>query len=93
MKPIPQSPSTENVPTQRSKESPDQHHHRLPDRLTTQSVLRPLRIISFWIAVILPFLYLPLLGTGFESQPEIVAFLLLVAVNIVALLVGHRHNN
>ncbi|MBB6644993.1 hypothetical protein [Halobellus ruber] len=50
----------------------------------------PLRFVAFWVAVALPFLYLPLLVGGLEGgQPA--AFAALLAANAVALLVGHGY--
>ncbi|MDQ2054737.1 hypothetical protein [Halobellus sp. H-GB7] len=51
----------------------------------------PVRFVSFWAAVALPFLYLPLLAGGLEgSEPN--AFVALLAVNAVALVVGHSYH-
>ena len=50
----------------------------------------PVRFVAFWIAVALPFLYLPLLVGGLQgSEPAVFAALL--AVNLVALVVGHGY--
>jgi hypothetical protein len=57
-----------------------------------QSVLATLRMICFWGAVTLPFLYLPLLAFGLQTRSEIGAFAVLVAVNGIALVVGHEYN-
>lgn len=54
-------------------------------------VLAPVRVVSFWIAVALPFLYLPLLVTGLETPTVTAAFLALLAANAVTLFVGHPH--
>lgn len=56
-----------------------------------ENVLSPVRIVAFWVAVTLPFLYLPLLVTGLNDTATTTAFLALLAVNAVALLVGHPH--
>jgi hypothetical protein len=47
--------------------------------------------VAFWTAIVLPFTYLPLLVAGFESSSMFAAFLSLVALNLLALLVGHPH--
>jgi len=49
------------------------------------------RQVAFWTAVVLPFTYLPLLLAGIESSSMFVAFLSLVALNLLALVVGHPH--
>lgn len=56
-----------------------------------ESVLSPVRVLAFWIAVALPFLYLPLLVTGLENTATMSAFLALLAANAVTLYVGHSH--
>lgn len=53
-------------------------------------VSAPVRFVAFWLAVALPFLYLPLLASGLEGQQPTV-FGTLLALNSVALLVGHGH--
>ena len=57
----------------------------------TIDVLAPVRVFSFWVAVALPFLYLPLLVTGLETTTVTMAFLALLATNAVTLFVGHPH--
>jgi len=60
-------------------------------REASKHILSPVQALSFWIAVALPFLYIPLLATGLTSRPLIGAFLALLLCNAVALLVGHPH--
>ena len=50
----------------------------------------PIRFVAFWVAVALPFLYLPLVVGGLNGS-EPTAFLALLATNVVALVVGHGH--
>jgi len=57
----------------------------------SQSLLAPIRGVAFWIAIALPFLYMPLLVSGLRSSSVKLAFGVLVATNAVALLVGHSH--
>jgi len=56
-----------------------------------ESLLAPVRGIAFWIAIVLPFLYIPLLASGLNSTAVLTAFAVLVACNAVALFVGHSH--
>ena len=56
-----------------------------------KSLLAPIRGIAFWIAIALPFLYVPLLASGLDSTAVLTAFTALVACNAVALFVGHSH--
>lgn len=60
-------------------------------RAASRHVLSPVRAISFWIAIALPFLYLPLLAMDLTKQPVIGAFLALLLCNAVTLLIGHSH--
>jgi hypothetical protein len=53
------------------------------------AVVSPLHRIAFWAAITLPFLHLPLLVSGLESETHVLAFVVLLACNVVALLVGH----
>lgn len=52
---------------------------------------RPLTGFAFWAAIALPFLHLPLLVTGLETTRMTAAFIVLLALNVVALVVGHSH--
>lgn len=54
-------------------------------------IFAPVRVLSFWAAVALPFLYLPLLLTGLENSAVTAAFLTLLLTNAVALFVGHPY--
>lgn len=56
-----------------------------------QTVAWLVRAIAFWLAIALPFLYLPLLVGGFEARAEMFAFAGLVVLNLVALVVGHEY--
>jgi len=62
----------------------------LPD--VDERVLAPITGIAFWSAIALPFLHLPLLlATGLSDSATATAFLVLLALNVVALLIGHPH--
>jgi hypothetical protein len=61
-----------------------------PLRRSLEVVTAPLRFVAFWVAVALPFLYLPLLAGGLEGQQATV-FVGLLFVNATALLLGHEH--
>lgn len=56
------------------------------------SLLRPLARIAFWAAIVLPFLYLPLLVTGLDGGAETTAFVALLVCNTVAIYVGQYHS-
>lgn len=67
--------------------------HRLPSipRNGIVAVQQPARAIAFWSAIALPFLHLGLLINGLSTPAEIVVFMGLLAVNLVALYVGHSY--
>lgn len=48
--------------------------------------------VAFWTAVVLPFIHLPLLATGLDSASVAVAFAALLAVNVVAVVLGQPHH-
>jgi hypothetical protein len=54
-------------------------------------VVRPVTAVSFWLAIVLPFLHLPLLATGLGSADAATAFGALVGLNVLALLAGHPY--
>ena len=56
-----------------------------------ETVFAPVHAVAFWIAVILPFLYVPLLASGLSSTATIEAFFALLVANAIALLIGHPH--
>lgn len=55
-------------------------------------VVTPLRLLGFWSAIALPFLYVPLLATGLERPEELWVFLTLLAANVVAVGIGHSYS-
>lgn len=55
-------------------------------------VFTPVRAVSFWSAIALPFLYVPLVATGLETEAELSVFLALLAANVVAIALGHSHS-
>lgn len=53
--------------------------------------VRPVEAIAFWTAIVLPFLYVPLLFYGLETTAELATFFGLLGLNLVAFAVGHRY--
>ncbi|RXK51592.1 hypothetical protein [Halorientalis pallida] len=49
--------------------------------------------LAFWSAIVLPFLYLPLLAYGLRSSSIVGAFVGLLALNVVAAVIGHRYHD
>jgi hypothetical protein len=58
----------------------------------TLALRATVRGMSFWAAILLPLVYLPLLSGGLGSQTGFI-FISLLAVNLIALFVGHNHTN
>lgn len=61
------------------------------DSFGIDSPSKTLQAMAFWSAIILPFLHVPLLSTGLTSPSEAHAFVVLLALNTVALYAGHPH--
>lgn len=54
-------------------------------------LVRPVVVLSFWLAVFLPLVHLPLAATGLETTTELAQFLALLGLNAAALVLGHGH--
>lgn len=61
----------------------------LGERSLIDLVTGSLRRVAFWAAIVLPFLHVPLLASGLESEGTITAFATLLVLNVVALVVGY----
>lgn len=55
------------------------------------NVAVPVRTLAFWTAVVLPFVYLPMVLGGFESGSRVGLFVGLVTAHALALSLGHGH--
>ena len=62
-------------------------------RLTQRQLPLPrvVEAVAFWSAIVLPFVYLPLLLVGLTSVTLQFLFAVLVALNAVMILLGHRY--
>lgn len=49
--------------------------------------------LAFWSAIVLPFLYLPLLAYGLRNSSIMGVFVGLVALNVIAAIIGHRYHD
>ena len=58
-----------------------------------QTLAAPLELLGFWSAIALPALYLPLLLTGLDTTSELVTFLGLLGLHLVALVVGRSYRS
>jgi len=59
----------------------------------TRMIAVSARALAFWTAIALPVLNLTLLARGLSTPSETVSFLVLLAANLIALLVGHPHRS
>ncbi len=64
-----------------------ERQHRL-----LRSVKGPAQFLSFWVAIALPFVHLPLLAQGLGDPTVTLTFFVLLAVNVFALYLGHGYN-
>lgn len=55
-------------------------------------IRRPLSALAFWSAITLPVLYLPLLATGPDTTGDLITFLALLGLHVLALIGGRNHN-
>lgn len=66
---------------------PDAADHRL-----LRSLKSPIQFFAFWAAIALPFVHVAVLAHGLTGPDVILAFVALLAANLVALYVGHGYN-
>ncbi|ELY55060.1 hypothetical protein [Natronolimnohabitans innermongolicus] len=74
----------------RSGPEPDRQRDQSSHTLL-QSLKGSTQFLSFWVAVGLPFVHLPLLAQGLGNPQNTLAFLALLVVNVFALYVGHGY--
>ena len=67
------------------------HSKRQGGRSHWKAIGRGLRALAFWIAVMLPLAYLPVLY-GAISLPGLESLLALLIVHVVSVIVGHDHS-
>lgn len=68
----------------------DQHGSRL-SHVLCHAPTRPVVSGAFWLAIVLPFVHLPLLLAGVDTPGRLGAFFGLLSLNVVCLAVGHHH--
>lgn len=69
---------------------PDRQHEQYSHWLL-HSLKGPTQFLSFWVAIALPFVHLPLLAQGLGDPQVTFTFLALLAINVFALYVGHGY--
>jgi hypothetical protein len=55
------------------------------------TIVTPFRFVGFWSAIVLPFAYIPLLFTDLQG-PTLTAFLVMLALHVVAIVAGREYN-
>jgi len=73
-----------------SSPEPEAQHDR--SNWLLRSLKGPTQFLSFWAAIALPFIHLPLLAQGLGDPDVTLVFLLLLVANVFALYVGHGYN-
>ena len=73
-----------------SSPEPDRQHDQRSRRLI-RSLKGPTQFLSFWVAIALPFVHLPLLAQGLGNAQVTLTFLTLLTMNVCALYVGHGY--
>ena len=63
----------------------------ISDHSVPKLLAQPIRRVSFWAAIVLPFMHLSLLTMGLDSQSMLTAFVTLVGLNVVTLYFGHQY--
>lgn len=71
-----------------STDSPSHGHRRVVGALS-----EPLSALAFWSAVALPLLYVPLLAAGLGSARDLLLFLGLFVLHLVALVGGRSYGS
>lgn len=61
------------------------------DRRSALAVTPSLTAVSFWVGTLLPIVYLPLLLAGVDSGMRFGLLVALLALNVVALVLGHDY--
>lgn len=61
-------------------------------RRATAAVGGPLRAAAFWSAVLLPFVYVPLLLLGLDTRRRAGLFSVLLLAHVLTLLLGQSHS-
>lgn len=88
---MPNSPTTRDQQSAGTDESTDGSRETGSLEEIAPSLATPIRKTGFWAAIVLPFLYVPVLANGLSSSRETAVFLVLLIVNLVALYIGHAH--
>lgn len=58
----------------------------------TRWIRAPMAALSFWCAIILPVLYLPLFASGIETTAGLLAFLGLFGLHVLTLIGGRSYH-
>ncbi|WP_246984959.1 hypothetical protein [Halorientalis marina] len=61
------------------------------ERWLSERVAALVTAAAFWVAIPLPFLYIPVLAAGVDSRAEGLALLVLVGLHVVTLGLGHPY--
>jgi len=62
---------------------------RNPFALRLHTPVGAARRLAFWVSVVLPVVYLPMLAVGYQQLPALAG---LVALNVICLVLGHDYS-
>lgn len=62
-------------------------------RRVVRSIKGPAQFLSFWVAIALPFVHLPLLAQGLGDPTVTLTFGVLLLANVFALYAGHGYDS
>lgn len=85
-------PTMSSTPAHRIDGSTKFETHRQFAAIARRKLFEAVQLLGFWTAIALPFTYLPLLYQG-SLTPTSSAFAAVVALNVLAVLVGHGHDH
>jgi hypothetical protein len=66
-------------------------HGSFTGRVVHHAPTRPVVSAAFWLAIVLPFVHVPLLVAGIDAPGRLGAYFGLLALNVACLAVGHHH--
>lgn len=69
----------------------DQLRNAVDSQALQSTIVTPFRFVGFWSAIVLPFAYIPLLFTDLQG-PTLTAFLVMLALHVVAIVAGREYN-
>lgn len=83
---------TMSTSTPSAPDTPEASTPGFQTSVALETILAPLRATSFYAAVALPLAYVPMLLAGLETVSQTTTFVALLALNLLAFVLGHGHD-